>query len=50
MPYKVQDNQVFTKKSGKWELKRTCKNHASAVEAMRLLYAIEKNPNFKAKG
>jgi hypothetical protein len=50
VPFKVEGNKVMTKKNGMWELKQTCKSHANAIEAMRLLYATEKNPNFKPKG
>jgi hypothetical protein len=42
MPYKVVGNKVMHKKSGKWSIKQTCKNHANAVKAMGLLEGLEK--------
>lgn len=42
MPYRVEGNKVMHEKDGKWSVKQTCKDHAAAVRAMRLLYGIEK--------
>jgi len=49
MPYKVEGNKVLHEKNGKWEVKQTCGSHEAAIRAMRLLYAIEKNPDFKPR-
>jgi len=42
MPYKRVKNKIYSKASGKWRLKQTCKSVASAKRAMRLLKMIEK--------
>jgi len=41
MPYKIIGNKVMHKKGGKWTVKQTCKSHANAVKAVRLLQGIE---------
>jgi hypothetical protein len=49
MPYKVEGNNVLHQKNGEWVVKQKAKSHAAALRAMRLLYAIEKDSNFKPK-
>jgi len=49
MPYRCDGNKLMHKKDGKWTLKQTTKSHANCVKAMGLLYAVEKNPNYKAE-
>jgi len=41
MPYKVVGSTVYSKSSGKWRKKQTCKSSEAAKSAMRLLYGIE---------
>ncbi len=41
MPYRVSGNKVLHKKGGKWKVKQTCKSHAAAFAALRLLRGIE---------
>lgn len=50
MPYRVDGNNVMHFKGGKWSVKQKCSSHANAVKAIRLLNAVEHNPNFKPKG
>lgn len=40
MPYKVDGSKVMHQVGGKWKVKQTCKSHASAESAMRLLNAV----------
>lgn len=49
MPYKLVGNTIYHMKNGKWSVKQRAKNLKNAKAAMRLLYAIEKDPNFKPK-
>ena len=41
MPYKIIGNTVYHMKDGKWSVKQHATSHANAVEAMRLLNAVE---------
>jgi len=41
MPYKRIKSKIYTKATGKWRLKQTCKSEASAKRALRLLRGIE---------
>ena len=41
MPYKIVGNKIYHKKGGKWKVKQTCKSHANAVKALRLLQGLE---------
>jgi hypothetical protein len=41
MPYKVSGNKVLVNKGGKWITKQTCKSHAAAEAAVRLLRGIK---------
>lgn len=41
MPYKVIGRTVYTKKSGKWKKKQTCKSPAAAKRAIKLLRGLE---------
>lgn len=50
MPYRVQGNNVLHKKGGKWKVKQTYSSPQNAQAAIRLLRAIEHNPNFKPRG
>jgi len=49
MPYKCEGSNLMHEKNGAWAVKQHCKDHASCLRAMRLLYAIEKNPDFKPR-
>jgi len=42
MPYKRIKRKIYTKATGKWRLKQTCKSEASAKRALRLLRGLEK--------
>jgi hypothetical protein len=47
MPYRiVNGTDIQHKVGGKWVLKQHCSSPANAKKAMRLLYAIEDNPDF----
>ncbi len=41
MPYKRVGNKVFTKSSGNWKVKQTCKSTDNAKAAIRLLEMVE---------
>lgn len=41
MPYKTIGNKVYSKSSGKWRLKQTCRTAGAAQKAIRLLRGIE---------
>lgn len=41
MPYKIEGNKVLHLKNGKWSVKQTCSSHQNAMEAMRLLNALD---------
>lgn len=49
MPYKIVGSTVMHKKDDKWSKKQTASSHDKAVKAIRLLQAIEHNPNFKPR-
>jgi hypothetical protein len=49
MPYRVRDSNVEHYKNGKWTVKQKCSSPANAHAAIRLLRAIENNPNFVPK-
>lgn len=49
MPYKVKGAAVYHKKAGMWVKKQQCASHSNAVKAMRLLEAVEHNPDFKRR-
>jgi hypothetical protein len=50
MPYKVIGKAVYHLKNGKWKKKQQCGSPEKAQAAMRLLEAVEHNPDFKARG
>jgi hypothetical protein len=41
MPYRRVGKKIYSKSSGKWKLKQTCKSAKNAKSAMKLLYGIE---------
>jgi hypothetical protein len=41
MPYKLVKNKIYSKATGKWKLKQTCKNVANAKRALGLLRGLE---------
>jgi len=41
MPYKLIKNKIYSKATGKWKLKQTCKSVASAKRALGLLEGLE---------
>jgi len=41
MPYKLVGKTIYTKSSGKWKKKQTCKSVANAKKALRLLRGLE---------
>ncbi len=41
MPYKIIKNKVYTKSTGRWKLKQTCKSVGNAKKAIRLLRGLE---------
>ena len=41
MPYKRVKNKVFSKATGSWKLKQTCKSVGNAIKAMKLLRGLE---------
>lgn len=50
MPYKVKGKAVYHKVGDQWKKKQQCTSHENALEAMRLLQAIEHNPEFVPRG
>lgn len=52
MPYKIIGTTIYTKSSGEWRKKQTCKSVENAKRALRLLEALEhgtlKRPRNKA--
>lgn len=50
MPYMVKGSAVYHKKGGRWVKKQQCGSPAKAQAAMRLLEAVEHNPDFKPRG
>jgi hypothetical protein len=49
MPYKVKGGAVYHLKNGKWSKKQQCGSPEKAHAAMRLLEAVEHDPDFKVK-
>lgn len=49
MPYKIRNNVVYKFKNGSWSKKQKTSSHENAVKAVRLLEALEHNPNFKVR-
>lgn len=47
MPYRCKDNVLQHKVNNEWKTKQTCKSHENCVKAMGLLFALEKNPDYK---
>ena len=41
MPYKRVGKVIYTKSSGKWKVKQTCKSVTNAKGAMKLLHYLE---------
>jgi len=41
MPYKIEGSKVLHMVGGKWKVKQTCKSHAAAESAVRLLHGVE---------
>jgi len=41
MPYKLVKKTIFTKATGQWKKKQTCKSVASAKRALKLLRGLE---------
>lgn len=41
MPYKRKGKTIYSKASGKWKVKQTCRSVESAKKAMRLLQGVE---------
>lgn len=41
MPYKRIGSKIYTKSSGTWRLKQTCKSVSSAEKAIKLLRGLE---------
>ena len=41
MPYKRIGKTIYTKATGKWRKKQTCKSVAAAKRALKLLYGLE---------
>ena len=41
MPYKRIKKTIYTKSSGRWKKKQTCKSVASAKKALKLLRGLE---------
>ena len=50
MPYRIRGKSIQHLKAGRWITKQKCSSVANAKEALRLLNAIEHNPNFKPRG
>lgn len=47
MPYRIiNGTDIQHKVNNRWVLKQKCSSPANAKKAMRLLYAIEDNPDF----
>jgi len=49
-PYKRIGRTVYSKSTGRWRKKQTCKSAASAERAIKLLRAREYNPTWKPTG
>lgn len=41
MPYQLRGKTVYSKATGKWKKKQTCKSAASAKRALKLLRGLE---------
>jgi len=50
MPYRVKGKMVQHLKNGRWAKKQVAGSHEKALAALRLLNAIEHNPDFKPRG
>ncbi len=50
MPYKIIGNKVMHQKGGHWSTKQTCKTHANAVKAVRLLQGVEHGMKVRKRG
>ena len=46
MPYKLDGKTVLHYKGGRWTKKQTCASPSAAKKAMRLLNAIDHDPDF----
>ena len=42
MPYRRVKNKIYTKATGRWRLKQTCKSIRNAQKALKLLRGLEK--------
>jgi len=49
VPYKVRGSAVYYKKGSHWTKKQQCGSPEKAQAAMRLLQAIEHNPDFRSR-
>jgi len=49
MPYRRKGKVIEHYKNGKWSVKQRCKSVEAAKKALRLLQAIEHNPEFAKK-
>lgn len=49
MPYKVKGSAVYHKKGTHWTKKQQCGSPEKARAAMRLLEAVEHDPDFKTR-
>lgn len=41
MPYRLKGKTVYSKSTGTWKKKQTCKSVVAAKRALKLLYGIE---------
>jgi len=41
MPYQLRGKTIYTKRTGKWKKKQTCRSVAAAKRAMKLLRGLE---------
>lgn len=49
MPYKRIGKTVYHKKGDRWTVKQVCDSVENAEKAIRLLQAVEHNPDFKPR-